>query len=352
MITRSLRSIRFGLWFGLILLLLAANITGMAEERAVKKVLLISSGDRAQLTRFTVPFMKLLHQSAYDCEFTTLELLSRNGSLLLSHENQDRFAKILKEIKDGEFDGVIIIGDAAYRTFNEYLPEVPEKIPVILAGRVLFERVAPTASNITGHSLRLAPEATAELAQQLFPERKDLILVTDGSEGGRRVEQQMRDFIRSGSGLTLTVLRSEEVGSDEAIEAIRVLRRHGVVIYHQWSDRKSGKSDVDQDFIHQIGIRSSVPIFKLTNPDILQHGVVGGVAGGVLHASGTDAAQRLIRVFDGTPAGTIPASVLPVQTVVHHETLDFFAVDETLLPENALLLGKKESLWLDISRKS
>ncbi|MGE4564902.1 MAG: PAS domain-containing protein, partial [Victivallaceae bacterium] len=335
----------------LALLLAAAAVTGFTDEQVSKKVLLISSGDHTQSTRFMVPFMRLMRESAFNCEFTSLELFSRNGTLLLSHDNRSWFESVMAKVKGGEFDGVIIIGDPAYQAFNPFLGDIPERTPVIFSGRVLFERLMPDGANVTGHSLRLAPEATAELALRLFPERKDLILITESSERGRRIEQRLRNFIRNNSGLTLTVLRGEEVSSDEAIEAIRTLCRHGVLIHHQWVDRKTGRADADHEFINQVGIRCPIPIFKLTEPDILQHGVVGGVAAGVLHSSGSDAARRLIRIFEGTPVAEIPPTVLPVQTVIHSEMIDFFAVAETLLPENALLLGRKTSLWLDYQQE-
>lgn len=321
----------------------AAAPEASASGKPAKKVLLIYSFSEPLRMPFAIPFRRQMNESPYKCDFTVLELHRQDGTRTPDWRNT--LLTVLPDIKAGRFDAIVAQGDQAYRLVSDFAAELPPETPLIFAQSMTFDGIPQQHPNTTGNIVYLAPGATVELARRIFPERGNVILVTNGTWSGIHLEKRMRVFMKNHPSLTLTTLRGEEISSREALRAIRELEDSGILIYFGWFDKETQKIDLRDELLNQISIKSTIPIFKLLDLEAPQYGVIGGVVSGSWQDVGMDTARRLIQALDGRPAAEIPLTELETRSVVNHEMLKTLGISEGLFPRNTVFLGKKESFW-------
>lgn len=187
---------------------------------------------------------------------------------------------------------------------------------------------------------------TAALITRLFPDARDVWVVTESSATGTGNRRRLDSLARSiRSGMRFHFLDSAGTPRWSEIESKVASLGSGDVVY--WSelflDRHGMFIDPEVD-LGALVERSKVPFFT-HQAAYLSAGILGGDCNrGVEH--GLQAGTLLRKVLDGIPADSIPvqedASTAPT---FRWDVLKRFGVDADRLPPGSIVLGRPVPVW-------
>ena len=187
---------------------------------------------------------------------------------------------------------------------------------------------------------------TAEIVTRLFPDTRDVWVVTEISATGTGNRRRLDSLARSSrSGLKFHFLDSAGTPRWREIEAKVAELDEGDVVY--WSelflDRDGMYIDPEVD-LGRLVESAKVPFFT-HQASYLSAGILGGDCNrGLEH--GLQAGAMLRKVLDGTPVDSIPveedASTAPT---FRWDAMERFGVDKKRLPPGSVVIGETIPVW-------
>jgi signal transduction histidine kinase/CheY-like chemotaxis protein len=341
---KAIKSLKFKFFgiIGLVVFFCLFSCYGGTQDRLQKNVLVIHSQDQfySAYLDITQSFMTQMCSPELDCEFDHFEIKIR------THREQfaERFEPYFQKIKEGYYDAIVCIANVASAFINnpQYLDAIPKNVPilyVLVSYKDLPESHLHYHNKYTHHYIE-----TAQLALDLFPNRKNIALLTragwEDSEQGR----EFCDFIESIPGMNVQVYTPDSCTDDELLEKLAENKKDTFVIVHDWPSRNESLYTYIQGLVDlsrrldQLGI----PVF-VTRDYLLVEGVMGGV---VTYARtvGKDAANWLKEYFKNG-ANDSYVALAYYRKVLDWNALQRYHVKESNVPSGVMVMNKSFGFW-------
>ena len=335
-------------WLACVALLMLSPMGALAGQHGQlqdgKRVLLLYSYTPS------FPTSRLIHEgvrSVLDSPKLTLDEAFMDSRAQLDDEGRQRYRAWLayKLSHSPPYDAVIAADDAAFELARDE-STLFASTPVVFMG-VNNARAAMEASGspgITGIIEHVSIAETLAMARKLQPRLKRLLVISDGSRGGRndlysleRIPQRAGDPEREV--LSLETMRWQELaarlqglGKDDA-----------VLLLAAFSDRDGVRKNFAESLELIVG-HATAPIYHLW-----AHGIGQGLLGGYVMSHrehGAEAARRVLRIFAGEPAQRIPVlAASPNLPMVDQDRMTHFGLSASALPPGTHLINEQVSLF-------
>lgn len=280
-------------------------------------------------TRISVEYLDSKHfgQPALDTVFVrefSLKYGGKRPKVLLATD--DYAFNFLKSWRDTIFPGIPVV----FCGINNFKPSLLDRFPAA-----------------TGVGERSRIEATLDLMSSLYPDTREIWVVTERSATGEGNRMRFDSIARARrGGPRLRFLDSTGAPTLEQLESHLTSLKPGSLVY--WSEFYQDGRGLFVDPIidlRRIVSRSKVPFFSHTAL-YLRAGAVGGVCNrGVQH--GAQAARMVAKVLGGVPPESIPveedSSFAPLFSA---QALDRFSLPDRSLPRGAIVEGRSNPIWV------
>ncbi len=207
-----------------------------------------------------------------------------------------------------------------------------------------FERLRPPA-DVTGALLVLDGQRTVDVALDLVPGARLVVIVSGASAGDRRNAAVTQRLVEV-KAPRLKVLSLAGLPLDEQLRRLAVLPENSVVIFASYRADILGRSMVAGDALRLVARASNCPTFGAVDA-WLGLGIVGGdlIQYGV-HAQ--HAADLAIRLLKGEPVTSLrPTAERTSALRFDWRELRRWKIDEARLPKGSVVLFREPSLWAD-----
>lgn len=279
-----------------------------------------------------------------NCELQYEFMESQSADVLTAHQMfYNRMEYWMSQKKN--YEAVIVSGNAALEFSLEYQDVFFKDIPLIFIGVDDEELIQEAFQSPLVYGVEYAPSVRGniELAKQLNPDLEKVVAVVDESDYGK-IQSQLFMACRE----DYPELEFSEINTTE-LTAIGVKRKiwhlkasDTALIYLSMTENKDG----DQYTLTQ-GINAITEIAKLPVLCPTEAWVGHGAAGGnvvCMYLSGKEASQLALSLI----RGGIPKERLlpsPMEVYLDESVLRDFAVNLSLIPENAHIINHQPTFW-------
>ena len=341
---KAIKSLKFKFFgiIGLMVFFCLFSCYGGTQDRLQKKVLIIHSQDQfySAYLDITQSFMTQMCSPELDCEFDHFDIKIR------THREQfaERFEPYFQKIKEGYYDAIVCIANVAATYINnpQYLDLIPKNVPILyilVSYEDLPESHLHYHNKYTHHYIE-----TAQLALELFPNRKNIALLTRAGWEDTKQGWEFCNFIESIRGMNVQIYTPDSYTDDELLEKLAENKKDTFVIVHDWPSRNEslytyiqGLVDVSRR-LDQLGI----PVF-VTRDYLLVEGVMGGVVT-YTRTIGKNAANWLKEYFkNGADDSYIALTYY--RNVLDWNALQRYHVKESRVPSGVMVMNKSFGFW-------
>lgn len=240
-------------------------------------------------------------------------------------------------------DLVISSDDAALNFLFKYANELFPDVPVVFSGANYFDvtRLAGFP-NFTGVSEIADAQGTLDLALELHPQTRQIVVVNDTSVTGQRVHERLSTLEASYPEIRFIYL--EDISMDDLRQQLSQLSSDSLVLLTIFfRDNAGGFFEYDV-FTPLVSESSTVPVYGLWDFS-LGYGIVGGkLTSGA--TEGARAAQLAVRILNGESPQDIPVVQEPAaRYMFDYEQLQRWNIAESALPRDSFVLNKPFSFF-------
>jgi len=253
-----------------------------------------------------------------------------------TEENLTRqFESLKAKYRGHPFHLVITSDNIATEFVLKHREELFPGVPIAFCG---FNGFSPSLlrniPSVTGVAEHVDGAGTLEVALQLLPQARRVLVVCDGTETGRAVRSTLESARRRFQGQLEFEFLGEAHATEEVIQAVVQVPPNTFILIGPFNQDREGRFlDLWElsALLRERGVKA--PVFHLYE-EALGHGSVGGsLMGG--HQQGEAAGRLAVRILQGEDAGRIPVMERPtVRTVV-----DFREMQRNGIPESRLHSG-------------
>ena len=239
-----------------------------------------------------------------------------------------------------KFNLIISSDDNAFRFLLKYRSELFPGIPIVFCGLNRFkDSLLVGQDDITGVVEGIDFKGTIDLALELQPNVKNVVVVTDGTKTGVNLARGMRKIIpQMKDRVNFSFFLMTELTMQELLDKLNGLGSDSIMIpLGQYRD-KAGNVFSLKESMALITKKCNVPIYVLQDTK-LGYGTLGGkVVSGF--AQGEMAAQMALRVLKGESPGNIPiVKQSPNRYMFDHEQVIRHGIKFSDLPTGSVVLN-------------
>lgn len=245
--------------------------------------------------------------------------------------------------KDANLDLVMSSDDAALNFLFDNADTLFPDIPVVFVGANFFD-VTRLAGHerFTGISEEADIAGTLDIALNLHPETKRVVVVNDTTVTGQKIHQIFTELMPQYPQITFEFL--EDVTMDEIRQRLGTLSQDSLVLLTIFSKDKAGSFFEYDQFTSLVAESSSVPVYG-TWDFSLGYGIVGGkLTSG--YTEGERAAKLALRILAGENPGDIPVDrLVKSRYMFDYKVLDKRGIEISRLPEGSVVLDRPVSFY-------
>ncbi|MBS1370012.1 MAG: PAS domain-containing protein [Lentisphaeria bacterium] len=328
------RLILFALIFGW-----SARAAGEAPENDVKRILYINSANSGQLwsSNNNIGFRLYFQEKQIPAKIDVIELNTYSTPGLVPGSEEIEAIRELLEKKP--YDLIVTLDNPAADLFRGGTLKLPGKTPLVFSGYNHPEAtgVPERQPNTTGLIIPAAVWDNLELGLKLWPNTREIAILTDGSSSGRNIHERLQKRLANYNGPKLHLINGSEYSTDEMLQAIGKLPAESFVIMSDWGSTSREAKEPFSAVFAKVADANSNPIL-LARENIFEVGVVGGYfASGKVHGRRTAAVAADILM--GIPPEKIPVQTGAVYPIFEYEGLRKFNLPLAALPADSQLLG-------------
>ncbi len=248
------------------------------------------------------------------------------------------FYQLHKEkFQDQQFDVVIVSDDDAFQYAIKYRPQLFPEVPIVFCGVNNLTSKQAAVGNITGIVENFDLIGTIDVALNLHPDKKRMIVVGDNSTAGQAIKSQIESFVPQFQD-RLTVDFWVQVDLDDVQKRVKTLPADTflfIIPYFQVSDDYFHSAE---EVMEAIYLHSNVPIYTGWE-FLLGHGAVGGsLLSGLEH--GRAAAELSLQILGGEKADRIPIIYEPNGLYLFdYRVMERLGIDESMLPATSRIIN-------------
>ncbi len=247
-------------------------------------------------------------------------------------------------------DVIITSDDHAYYFMIEHGQTLFPNIPIVFCGvNVFYPNTLKGRDNITGIKEGMEIQGNLELIQQIQPQVNKIIMLGDTTGLGLRMVQRAKSIKSQWLSDPLKQQISLEIWDNFSLKELHQKAQStdhtsAFLMLAIHKDKLGNYFSFDSD-LPELASLSKAPIYGMWGGLMIGNGVIGGMMNNPFE-HGYNAAKMALRVLDGVPIADLPikekASYKPF---FDYAQLQQSNIDMTLLPTNAVVVGKPESLY-------
>jgi len=257
------------------------------------------------------------------------------------------FGLMKEKISQREPYDVIIVSDDNGLDFAlKFQKDIFKEIPIVFMAVNNIDKAVKMDGNpyITGVIEAITPEKTIDLAKRLHPELKSITVIADDTRSGKADVATIEGLYSNFPGLLFNLMQLGDYSWTETTELLKQQNQNSILIGLAAFRDKSGVVLSYKESINIIAGNSSVPVYV-----VREHGVRNGAFGGNVvsfYEQGRQAALMAEQILKGIPVQSI--KVLrhsPNQYMFDYPSLRRFAIDESLLPADSIILNRPVTIF-------
>ena len=252
----------------------------------------------------------------------------------------DEYFKVLSQMlslkhSKYQYDVIIVSDNNAFDFIKDRGKTIFGDTPVIFCGlNYLTTEDFEGMTNVSGVNEQADFESNIKLIKQLHPERHKLMVLTDDTVTGQKIQQEVEQIIKKEEDLEFEIELVFDVSTDELITKLSALDDHTSLLFtFFFRDRKGTFLEYDESSALVVE-HTTVPIYvswKFSMRD--------GVMGGFLidgYDQGAEAAKKVNQILAGRPISQIPVTwKSPTRFCLDYLTLKKFNVSLKDVPPEA-----------------
>lgn len=324
------------------LFLLIPHVTADADDREYR-VLFISS---YAYSWASIPFQidglsKSLPADQYTLNYEFMDTKNTNYT-----GEYDEFYEYLKfKLKNrAPYDGIIVGDDAALQFMMMYKDELFPNTPIVFEGidDINMGIAFSEDPQITGIVERVDYAANLELADKLYPQATQLVLIYDNLENGVGIANQLKEISGLFKQYEVEYVNTSDYTKEEFIEKLSAYDENSIVFGISIGEQKGNIIYGEDERYKIIDNYANVPVFSITYA-----GVGNGMLGGFVidHAeSGLVAGEMMRSILEEDIFPTIKLDT-PSTYYFDYDVLKKFNISSYKLPENSTVINKPEKFF-------
>jgi two-component system, cell cycle sensor histidine kinase and response regulator CckA len=244
-------------------------------------------------------------------------------------------------------DVIITSDDDALNFMKRYHRELFPGVPVVFCGvNNVASALSVPKQHFTGLIEVLDIRDNIALAKRLFPQTREIVVVTDGTPTGLGTRRMALEAAAGYPGMFFTYLNGENLTTGEMLARLGGLREGSIVIAPAWYKDRDDKTFDNTSIYPLIAGASTVPVIATSSAN-LGLGLIGGkVNSGAIQ--GQYAAEQAVRILNGqaTPL-TIPVETSSLNRYMFDSRqLTRFGIDEKKLPAGSIVIHRPFSFYV------
>ncbi len=248
---------------------------------------------------------------------------------------------LLQQLLDSNlYDLVVAVNAPAVELFFQQKLLLPEKIPLIFGGYPIW-RVPELAyeDQTTGVAVPELNLQSALLAAKLLPDLTDMVVITDGGDDGRMINDYVSQHQKELKDINLTLLNGLEYDTETLLKELIKIPESSVVILNNWAAKTDAGNvpDVFYNVLPRLRAATKAPFF-VTQDNGAERFALGGIMISA-RRHGQALAEITGRILRGEKAGDIPVQTSPAAIVFSYPELEQYKLSPDMLPENAKLIN-------------
>lgn len=243
-----------------------------------------------------------------------------------------------------KFDVILASDDEAYRFLLAYRDHLFPEIPVVFCGVNDHDPATLEGHPLfTGLTSEIDVRGTLDLALDLHPRVKKVVVINDHTDFGKIARKKVEDvgaLYRD----RVEFVHLEDMDMSELRERVGRLNEEHLLLLLAFTQDRSNNVFSYEESIRLIAERAKVPIYGIWD-FYLGHGMLGGmVTSG--YFQGKTAASMVRRILDGEAVSDIPVVRQgPNRYMFDYDQLQRFGVVPEDLPEGSIILNRPESFY-------
>ncbi|MBV5341571.1 MAG: PAS domain S-box protein, partial [Deltaproteobacteria bacterium] len=235
-------------------------------------------------------------------------------------------------------DAIIAMDNAALEFASLYRQRISPGTPLVFCGVNDYKpSMIAGQARITGVAEYLDSAGTLQLALQLHPAVRYVVVIHDYTDTGLAVRHELEKSAARFPGVKLEFL--DEMPLERAVERLKGLPADHLVLMLSYTVEKNGRTFSQSEAARLVSSATPVPVYAV---HALQLGA--GVVGGMMmegQVQGRKTAELAVRIIGGEPPEKLPV----VTGNLSHPLFDYrvlkkFGISPDKLPVSAVLINK------------
>lgn len=234
-------------------------------------------------------------------------------------------------------DVIIAMDNAALEFALRYRQRISPRTPLVFCGINNYEpsQIAGQ-SGITGVAEFHDSVGTLQLALQLHPGTRDIIVIHDYTDTGRAIRRELEASAGRFPGIALRFM--DEMPLEDTVQKLKMAGPGTLVLMLSYTVEKTGRTFSHSEAARLVSDASPVPVYTVY-AEQLGSGVVGGrlLEGRI---QGRKAAELAVRILGGESPGALPVITSDLsKPQFDYRVLSRFGIDSAMLPADAVVIN-------------
>ena len=268
---------------------------------------------------------------------------TKRYSDLLHTENL--YKTFLHKFSKIKFDLIFTSDNNAFEFVKKHNKKLFHESPVVFNG-VNYLKKEDTLGfpNFTGISEVHDLEKNYNLVKKIYPDVKNIVIISDSSNTGKRIRKEIKKFIKKQESNQINYAMINDVTLEELIKKVKALPKDSILIFTSFQIDKDNKSFNYYEVLELLIKEIDIPIFGYTHIQ-LNHGIIGGYLNSG-YAHGVEAGKIGLSILLGTKVQDIPNKYTSSNSYYFdYIQLKKFHIDMENLPLNSQIINKPFSFY-------
>lgn len=336
------RFIKSKLKFFVILILSFVLFQGAfaSENKSVKKILFLGSfSAESDVNRVLLDSLKQVTKTGYNLYFQFMD----NDECTEKDSYHNFYLRIADYIKANNFDAIIASGNETFSFCLKYNDELFATTPVIFLGVSSSDLIIEGMSydNITGIREVLYFDENVLLAKRLFPNVKNIFLVTDETYLGQMGSKIFSDLAMKFKGIEFKEINVGKDGLKSFSKTLDEEDDFSAIFYLSAKQSETGSIYKGGDYVVEYCSSKSIPIFSCSFSG-LDQGVLGGYCSSYKEMA-VIATERIWELFEGIEPKYLSINTdCPAKYYFDPKIMAQFSIKKQQLPNDTFYLKEKQ----------
>lgn len=247
--------------------------------------------------------------------------------------------------KEGAYDVVILGDDAALDFGVKYQTRLFRGVPLVFEGINTQAKAMEAAKDpyISGIAEQFPLEDTIQLANELYPDARQIVAISDNSESGKGSTEQYYDCKSFFPNLQFKDINTSLLTKSQLQEQVSQYGTETILLYLMGGDDVDGNNYTLLESVELVTSSAKIPIFKADEVGV-GYGLIGGITISFENMAST-AAQMALDIINGESISNIPVTTTTQYTLFDYQVMQKYGIKKSRIPYNAVLINYQPTLY-------